>query len=122
MPSAAIPRAITPQQAADALQDQLGSSYRVTPHGSGSLTVKHGPLALATVRLRRDGNATTFRVHGGGLVINRIVNEFVIARRATAAIKETFGPVHASTTPCSTGPGRSGGPAARHRLRLRLRG
>ena len=43
MPSATIPRAITPQQAADALQQQLGSDYKVTPHGSGSLTVHHGP-------------------------------------------------------------------------------
>ena len=39
MPSATIPRAITPQQAADALKEQLGSGYKVTPHGTSSLTV-----------------------------------------------------------------------------------
>ena len=45
MPSATIPRAITSQQAADALKEQLGSGYTVTSHPSGSLTVKHGSLA-----------------------------------------------------------------------------
>jgi len=91
MPSATIPRTITPQQAADALKEQLGSGYKVTPHGTDSLTVKHGGLAFATVHLNRDGNATTFRVHGGGLIVGRIVNEFGIARTVTEAIKESLG-------------------------------
>ncbi len=96
MPSATIPRAITAQEAADALKEQLGSRYQVTVHGKGSLTVKHGPLAFATVHLAPDGNATTFHVHGSGLIINRLINEFGIARTVTAAIKDTFGSAHAS--------------------------
>jgi len=96
MPSATIPRAITPQQAADALKEQLGSGYKVTPHGTGSLTVKHGGLAFATVHLNRDGNATTFRVHGGGLIIGRIINEFGIARTVTGALKDSLGSAQAS--------------------------
>jgi hypothetical protein len=92
MPSATIPRAITPDQAADALRDRLGSGYTITPHGRASLTVKHGGLAFATAHLGRDGDATTFRVHGGGLIIGRVVNEFGIARTVTAAIKESLGP------------------------------
>jgi len=96
MPTATIPRAITPREAADALQDKLGSGYKVTQHGSGSLSVHHGPLAFATVRLGGDGDATTFHVHGSGLIIGRIVNEFGIARTVTGAIKETFGPANAS--------------------------
>ncbi len=91
MPSATIPRAITPQQAADALKQQLGSGYAITSHPSGSLTVKHGSLAFATVRLNRDGNTTTFRVHGGGLIIGRIVNEFGIARTVSEALKDSLG-------------------------------
>jgi hypothetical protein len=87
---------ITAQQAADALQERLGSGYEVSPHGSGSLSVHHGPLAFATVRLGRDGDATTVHVHGGGLIINRIINELGIARTVTGAIKETFGPVNTS--------------------------
>ncbi|HXZ65396.1 MAG TPA: hypothetical protein VEH05_11715 [Streptosporangiaceae bacterium] len=92
MPSATIPRTITSDQAADALQDRLGSHYKVTRHGSGSLTVHHGPLAFATVRLGQNGDATTFHVHGSGLIIGRIVNEFGIARTVTTAIKDSFGP------------------------------
>jgi hypothetical protein len=91
MPSATIPRAITQQEAADALKGQLGSGYRVIPHGADSLTVKHGTLAFATVRLGRDRDATTFRVHGGGLIVGRIVNELGIARTVTGALKESLG-------------------------------
>jgi len=96
MPSTTVPGAIVPQDAANALKEQLGSGYRVTPHGSDALTVKHGALASATVHLAREGNATTFRVHGGGLIINRIVNELGITRTVASAIKETYGPAHAS--------------------------
>jgi hypothetical protein len=45
MPTATIPRAITAQEAADALRDQLGSGYRVTPHDSGSLTGAAGHMS-----------------------------------------------------------------------------
>jgi hypothetical protein len=91
MPSATISRAITPQQAADALKQQLGSGYNISSHPSGSLTVKHGSLAFATVHLNRDGNTTTFRIHGGGLIIGRIVNEFGIARTVSEALKDSLG-------------------------------
>jgi len=91
MPSATISRAITPDQAADALRDQLGSRYTVTSRGHDSLTVKHGPLAFATVHLGWDEDTTTFRVHGGGLIVGRVVNELGIARTVTAAIKERLG-------------------------------
>jgi hypothetical protein len=91
MPSATIPKTVTPEQAAAALREQLGTGYKVTPHGSDSLTVHHGSLSSATVHLGQEGAATTFRVHGGGLIITRIVNEFSIARTVTAAIKEGLG-------------------------------
>ena len=99
MPSTTIPRTITPQEAADALKDQLGSGYKVTPHSGGSrekLTVSHGGVAFASVHLVPDGNATTFHVHGGGLIVGRIVNELGIARTVTAAIKESLGSAQAS--------------------------
>ena len=96
MPSATISRAVTSDEAADAIQGKLGDGYKVTRRGSGSLSVHHGPLAFATVRLGRDGDATTFHVHGSGMIINRIVNEFGIARTVIGAIKETFGPANAN--------------------------
>jgi len=96
MPSATIPRAVTQQDAAEALRQQLGSGYKVTPHSRDKLTVSHGGVAFATVHLAPDGNATTFRVHGGGLIIGRIINEFGIARTVTGAIKESLGSTPAS--------------------------
>ena len=48
------------------------------------------------MRLARDGDATTFHVHGRGVLVGLIVNELGIARTVTAAIKEAFGPVRAT--------------------------
>jgi len=93
MPSATIPRAITAQEAAEALRQQLGSGYKVTPHSGGSrdkLSVSHG-AAFAGVRLARDGDATTFHVHGRGVLVGLIVNELGIARTVNAAIKDSLG-------------------------------
>jgi len=94
MPSVTIAGPVDPQQAAQALQDRLGSRYQVTTHGSGSqqaLTVKQSAVTSATVRLDRDGNSTTFHMHGGGLIVSRIVNELGIAKKVAAAIQEAFG-------------------------------
>ena len=85
---------MTLDQAAAALKDKLGSRYEVTTHGSGdheALKVKQSAASAATVHLTRDGDATVFHVHGGGLVISRMVNEFGIAKKAAAAITEAFG-------------------------------
>ena len=96
MPSTTIHREVTSQQAADALQAQLGSGYRVTRKGNDSLTVKHGSLSWATVRLHWPGDSTAFRVHGGGLIVGRLVNEFGIARMVTGALEEGLGPADAT--------------------------
>jgi hypothetical protein len=93
MPTVAVEASVTPQQAATALQDKLGSRYEVTTHGSGAqqaLKIRQSAASTATVHLGQDGNATTFHVHGGGLVISRMVNEFGIAKKVAAAIEEAF--------------------------------
>ncbi len=93
MPTVTVEGNVTLQQAATALQDNLGSRYEVTTHGSGAqqaLKVKQSAASTATVHLDRDGNATTFHVHGGGLVISRMVNEFGIAKKVAATIAEAF--------------------------------
>lgn len=94
MPTVTVERAVTLQQAAIALQDKLGSRYRVTTsHASGTpqvLKVRQSAASAATVHLDQHGNATTFRVHGGGLVISRVVNELGIAKKVAAAIEEAF--------------------------------
>jgi len=93
MPTVTVEQPVTLQQAAAALKDKLGSRYEVTAHGSGAqeaLKVKQSAASTATVHLDRDGNATTFHVHGGGLVISRMVNEFGIAKKVAATIEEAF--------------------------------
>ena len=94
MPTVTVEGPVTLQQAATALHDRLGSRYEVTTHGSGAqqaLKVKQSAASSATVHVDQDGDATTFHVHGGGLVISRMVNEFGIAKKVAAAIGEAFG-------------------------------
>ena len=93
MPTVTVEQPVTLQQTAAALKDKLGSRYEITTHGSGAqeaLKVKQSAASTATVHLDRDGNATTFHVHGGGLVISRMVNEFGIAKKVAATIEEAF--------------------------------
>jgi hypothetical protein len=94
MPSVTTDEAVTLQETAQVLKDKLGSRYQVTTHGSGAqetLKVKQSAASTATVRLSRDGNATTFHVHGGGLVVTRIVNEFDIAKKVAGVIEQAYG-------------------------------
>ena len=94
MPTVTVEGSVTLQETATALRGALGSRYEITTHGSGAqeaLKVKQSAASTATVHLDRDGNATTFHVHGGGLVISRMVNEFGIAKKVAAMIAEAFG-------------------------------
>ncbi len=93
MPSVTIDRTVSLENAAAALQEQFGGDYTVTPSRSGSTEkiVVRRSLAIANVHLSRTGETTTFRVHGGGVIINRIINQFGIARRVAKAIEDAFG-------------------------------
>ena len=99
MPTVTVEKPVTLQQAATALQGKHGSRYEITTHGAGAqeaLKVEQSAAATAIVHLDRDGNATTFHVHGGGLVISRMVNEFGIAKKVAATIEESLGTPPAS--------------------------
>jgi hypothetical protein len=94
MPTVTVKGSVTLHEAATALQGKLGDRYEITTHGSGAreaLKVRQSAASTATVHLDQDGNATTFHVHGGGLVISRMVNEFGIAKKVAATIEEAFG-------------------------------
>ena len=95
MPTVTIDRIVTIQDTSEALQQQLGTRYEISTHGHGAqeaLKVKQSATSLATVHLDSGDNTTTFHVHGGGLVIPRMINEFGIAKRVAQAIQEAFGP------------------------------
>jgi hypothetical protein len=84
---------MTIQDTAAVLQQELGDGYEITTHGQGTqeaLKVKKSAAALATVHLGQDGNTTTLHIHGGGLVISRIINEFGIAKTVSQAIEGSF--------------------------------
>jgi hypothetical protein len=101
MPTVTVKGTVTLKDVAAALQEKLGDRYEITTHGSGdqeALRVKQSAAALATVHLDQDGSSTTFHVHGGGLVISRMVNEFGIAKKVAAAIQESFGAAAADET------------------------
>jgi hypothetical protein len=103
MSTVTIDRSVTVQETADALKQKLGDRYEITTHGQGAqeaLKVKQSAAALATVHLDQGGDTTTFHVHGGGLVISRMINEFGIAKRVAAAIEEAFKPAADSGHPC----------------------
>jgi hypothetical protein len=94
MPTVTVNGSVTAQQAATALQDKLGRRYQVTAHGHNgqqAVRVKQSAVSTATVHVNQDGNATTFHVHAGGLIITRMVNELGIARQVASAIEEAFG-------------------------------
>ena len=92
MPSVTIQKEVTREQAEAALKAQLGSGYAVTGKGRDSLTVKHGAMTWANVRMHWAGGTTDFHVHGGGLIIGRLVNEYGIAKTVTGALEEGLAP------------------------------
>jgi hypothetical protein len=95
MPTVTIDRSVTIQDTAAALQQKLGDRYEISTHGNGAkeaLKVKQSAAAFATVHLDHDDNTTTFHVHGGGLVISRMISEFGIAKKVAQAIEEAFTP------------------------------
>lgn len=53
---------------------------------------------LATVHLDRDSDVTVFHIHGGGLVISRMVNEFGIAKRVATVIEDIYRPADRDRT------------------------
>jgi hypothetical protein len=93
MPTISTNRSVTTQETAEALRQKLGDRYEITTHGRGAqeaLKVKQSAASTATVHLTQDGSTTTFHVHGGGLVISRMINEFGIAKRVSEAIEQSF--------------------------------
>jgi hypothetical protein len=91
MPTVTIDKPVSLEETAKALEDSLGSGYNVTTPGGGEVKVKHSAASIATVHLSREDNNTTFHVHGGGLVISRMVNEKGIAKKVAETIKEALG-------------------------------
>lgn len=87
MPTVTVQRSLSTQELMTALQAKLGGQYEVRQHGNG-LKVKQSAASTATVSLVNNGGATVIHVHGGGLLISRLINEFGIARKVASAIQQ----------------------------------
>jgi hypothetical protein len=95
MPTVTIERSVTIQDTAEALRQKLGGRYEVTSREQGNqefLKVKQSAASVANVRLDQKSGTTTFRVHGGGFVISRLINELGIAKKVATALEEAFKP------------------------------
>jgi hypothetical protein len=95
MPTVTIERSVTIGDTAEALRQKLGERYEVSTHGQGDkevLKVKQSAAAVANVHLDQTSSATTFHVHGAGLIISRLINELGIAKRVAAALEDAFKP------------------------------
>jgi hypothetical protein len=94
MPTVTITRSnVTKEEAATALRAQLGGRYTVTPKDGPheALSVKQSTMSFASVRIERVPAGTKFHVHGGGIIIGRLVNELTIARKIATAISQAPG-------------------------------
>ncbi len=93
MPTVTVNRPdVSRDEAIQAVRLELGNEYNVKPGSQeGVFSVSRGALTGAKVHIRPGQGATEFHVHGNGLIIGRIINEFTIARRVAAAIAKAPG-------------------------------
>jgi hypothetical protein len=92
MPSVTINHNEVPlQSVASTLRCELGDRYTVTARDGShpTLKVSSSPLAYANVRMSQGADGTRFKVHGGGILVGRVINEYTIARRVAAALRQT---------------------------------
>jgi hypothetical protein len=88
MPTVTVSRSDIPRdEAMDAVRQAMGSDYKVKPGShDGVFSVERGTLSGAKVHMKPADGSTQFHVHGTGIIIGRIVNEFGIARKVASAI------------------------------------
>jgi hypothetical protein len=81
-----VPRkGVTQRELATVLSRRLGGGYEVESNGDGEVTVRHGSLSTAVVRIREVPGATVFRVRGAGMPVIRIGT----ARRVADALRRS---------------------------------
>ena len=96
MATITIEQPVSSDEALEALRQQFGDRYRVTLRHSDTrdaIRVAHG-MQMATVHIDRTGHTTTFKVHGGGFIASRLINEFGFARRVRSTLKHSFEQQH----------------------------
>ncbi len=89
MPSVTVNRAdVSVGEVVQSLRQQLGDKYTVEPKtGKETIQVETSALSTCHVRVEHLPGATKLHVHGGGIIIGRIVNEFGIANKVAGALR-----------------------------------
>jgi hypothetical protein len=79
------------ERAARSLRHELGDRYTVTASDGShpTLKVSTSPLVYANVHVSQQADGTRFKVHGGGILVGRVINEYTIARKVAAALRQT---------------------------------
>ena len=87
MPTVRVPRKnVTPNEIVTVLSRRLGAGYQVDSNGAGRVTVRKSQLMYADISIADTPGASVFRIHGGGLVLLRMVNTLGTARRVADAL------------------------------------
>lgn len=90
MPKVRVPRKnVTPAELAAVLSRRLGMGYAVQSNGGGRITVRHGPVAHASVSIASTPGASVFRVRAGGLPVLRVATGWSTSRRVADAIRRS---------------------------------
>jgi hypothetical protein len=91
MPTVSVKSDASEADLVTAIKAGLGSGYDVEPKESDKevITVQKGTMTTAHVKLERTPDGTKAHVHGGGLIIGRLVNELGIANKVAKAIKSS---------------------------------
>jgi hypothetical protein len=90
MPKVRVPRkGVTSGELIMVLSRRLGPAYQVHDNDHGRIIVRKGPVAYATVAIANTPGASVFRVHGGGLLVLRVVNTLGTARHVAEALRRS---------------------------------
>jgi hypothetical protein len=88
MPTVTVNRPnVSVEEAAAAIKAQLGDRLSTEAQEDGKLRVTQGTFSIVHVKAVPQGNTTIFHVHGGGLILGRLINEVTIARKVARALK-----------------------------------
>jgi hypothetical protein len=91
MPTVSIKSDASEADVVTAIKTGLGPGYDVESKDGDKevITVQKGTLTTAHVKLERTPAGTKAHVHGGGLIIGRLVNELGIANKVAKALKSS---------------------------------
>ncbi len=91
MPTVTVSRTnVTADEVTAALKEKLGDRYTVEPKDGNPNVIHVETSAMSTCRVHLvpDATGTKLHVHGGGIIIGRIVNELGIAVKVAKALRE----------------------------------